>query len=84
MGIKNQSGQALAEFVIACLFFMTLLIVIEKLIQTRKVQSNKYKVSKEYSPSAKDTSLSAKEYSPSAKKYSLSTKEIKKIGEAYE
>ena len=70
MGIKNQSGQALAEFVIACLFFMTLLIVIEKLIQTRKVQSNKYKVSKEYSPSAKE--------------YSLSTKEIKKIGEAYE
>lgn len=58
MGIRNQSGQALTEFMVACLFFMTLLIVIEKLVQQRKNQSNKYKVSKEISYSVKQKSSS--------------------------
>lgn len=71
MGIKNQSGQALAEFVIACLFFMMLLIVIEKLIQTRKTQSNKYKVSKEISFSNEDKSF-------------LRHRKTKNFGEVYE
>jgi hypothetical protein len=47
MGYKNQNGQALIEFVFLGLLFVTLLLVIESMIQQKNKSYNQRKLSKE-------------------------------------
>lgn len=47
MAIKNQSGQVLIELVLVCFLFASILLVIQALIDQKRVSQNKYKLSTE-------------------------------------
>lgn len=44
---KDSSGQILIEFIFMFALLMSILLTIEKMIQTKNLQSNKYKLSTE-------------------------------------
>ncbi len=47
MAIKNQSGQVLIELVFVCFLFASILLVIQAMIDQKRVSQNKYKLSTE-------------------------------------
>ena len=47
MAIKNQTGQVLIELVFVCFLFVSILLVIQAMIDQKRVEQNKYKLSTE-------------------------------------
>ncbi len=47
MAIKNQSGQVLIELILVCFLFASILLVIQAMIDQKRVAQNKYKLSTE-------------------------------------
>lgn len=47
MAIKNQFGQALIELTLVCFVFASILLVIQAMIDQKRINANKYKISTE-------------------------------------